>query len=180
MRGIIFTSFLDIAEQQFGDEMIERIITLSDLENNGSYTSVGNYPSEDLVKMLSVLSSETATPINVLLHDFGRKLFFILEKIKPKELSNCDDPMDFLSKIDSVIHAEVKKIYPDAKLPNILFEQRTNEKAILTYSSCRPFAKVAEGLLVGCADFFNNEINVKALRNSNFSDHHLAFEVTRA
>jgi hypothetical protein len=180
MRGIIFTSFLDIIQKQFGDEMIERVITLSDLENNGSYTSVGNYPSEDLMKMLTVLSSETATPIDVLLHDFGRKLFFILEKIKPKGIADCDDPMDFLSKIDSVIHAEVKKIYPDAKLPKIVFEQSTNEKATLTYSSCRPFAKVAEGLLAGCADFFNNRINVKALKNSNFSAHHLVFEVTRA
>ena len=41
MKGIIFTEFLDLVEEKFGLEMVDKIIEQSNLDSGGIYTSVG-------------------------------------------------------------------------------------------------------------------------------------------
>jgi len=41
MKGIVFTEFLDLVEEKFGMEMVDKIITQSELESEGAYTAVG-------------------------------------------------------------------------------------------------------------------------------------------
>ncbi|MDB4408398.1 heme NO-binding domain-containing protein [bacterium] len=50
---------------------------------------------------------------------------------------------------------------------------------MLHYSSCRPFAKVAEGLLLGCADYFNNAFTLSVADSEQPSDHEISFQLLR-
>ncbi len=43
MKGIVFTGFLELVEDKYGLEMVDEIITNSNLESKGIYTSVGTY-----------------------------------------------------------------------------------------------------------------------------------------
>lgn len=46
MKGIIFTEFLDMVDEQFGFEVTEHIIEKAkhQLSTGGSYSAVGTYP----------------------------------------------------------------------------------------------------------------------------------------
>jgi hypothetical protein len=66
-----------------------------------------------------------------------------------------------LEKIDSFIHAEVKKLYPGAKPPKFDVN-RTSDKAMeLLYQSPRCMGNVAEGLILGCAAYYGEKVTVK-------------------
>ena len=41
MKGLVFTEFLELVDEQFSFETCEQIIEMSDLPSGGIYTSVG-------------------------------------------------------------------------------------------------------------------------------------------
>lgn len=49
MKGMIFTEFLEMVEEKFSMEMVDQILSESDLPSGGIYTSVGNYPHTEIV-----------------------------------------------------------------------------------------------------------------------------------
>ena len=69
MKGIVFTEFLDLVEEKFGLEMVDRIISSSELESEGVYTSVGTYSFSEMLQLLQHLSENTGISIdNLLFH----------------------------------------------------------------------------------------------------------------
>ena len=52
MKGIVFTEFLDLVESKFGLAMVDKIILQSQLESNGSYTSIGTYKFSEMLQLL--------------------------------------------------------------------------------------------------------------------------------
>lgn len=147
MKGIVFTEFLDMVEQSYGYEMVDKIIEASKLESKGVYTSIGTYHHSEIVALLGNLSEQTGVPGNKLLHLFGKFLFDTFLKSYPQFFNAVDNAFDFLQSIDNHIHVEVKKLYPDAMLPK--FETHTDEQGrlFMIYSSERKMADLAEGLI---------------------------------
>ncbi|MEO0814052.1 MAG: heme NO-binding domain-containing protein, partial [Myxococcota bacterium] len=43
MKGIVFTEFLEMVEDRFGFEAVDRLVTASGSDNDGVYTAVGTY-----------------------------------------------------------------------------------------------------------------------------------------
>jgi acyl carrier protein len=71
MKGIVFTEFLDLVEDKFGLEMVDTILSNSDLPSNGVYTAVGTYSFAEMVSLLTNLNKETGIAID----DLWRALF---------------------------------------------------------------------------------------------------------
>ncbi len=57
MKGIIFTEFIDIVEDQFGLAICQQM--LDDAKDEGIYTAVGSYEHTSLVKLILALSRVT-------------------------------------------------------------------------------------------------------------------------
>lgn len=55
MKGLVFTELLEYVENNFGFDMADKIIEDSNLENDGAYTQAGNYPFEELIKLVNAL-----------------------------------------------------------------------------------------------------------------------------
>ena len=71
MKGIVFTEFLELVEQKFGLEMVDKIITQSNLESKGVYTAIGTYEFSEMLQLLENLKSNTGIEINELLKIYG-------------------------------------------------------------------------------------------------------------
>lgn len=80
MKGIVFTEFLDLVEDKFGMETVEQIISDSELESNGIYTSVGTYKFTEMVSLLTNLSNLTKISTNDLLKVYALHFFDVLVK----------------------------------------------------------------------------------------------------
>lgn len=160
MKGVVFTEFLDMVEGKFSADMVDEIIEITNPPNGGAYTTVGTYPHEELVAMVIALSEKTAIATKTLVFVFGQHLFDRFFVRYPNFFEGVSTAFDFLSTIESIIHVEVKKLYPDAQLPRFVTEKHTQTELILVYQSARHFGDLAEGLMQGCIEHFNERINV--------------------
>ena len=160
MKGVVFTEFMELVESRMGLDMLDRIITEAQLPNDGAYTSVGTYDHAELVRLVLALSAATGTPVPALIHLFGEHLFQRFSVAYPALFADASNSFDFLSRIDDVIHVEVRKLYPDAELPKLRCERIGADGLLMHYTSPRGFGDLAEGLIAGCIAHFGEAIDV--------------------
>lgn len=161
MKGIVFTTFLELVEEKWGLDMVDDIIEDSDLESGGAYTAVGTYDHVEAVHLVTALSGRTGVEIAGLLKAFGEHLFGVLIGAHPEFLVGVDHPLDFLEGVERYIHVEVRKLYPDAELPTFQCERQSDESLVMIYSSGRHFEDLCEGLIWGAVSHFQREASIE-------------------
>ena len=178
MKGIVFTELLQLVDTTLGMDACERLIDAAQLPSGGAYTSVGTYPHAEMVTLLTRLSATTATPVDVLLRSFGEHLFGRFAVLFPHFFAGIGTTLEFVERVDGVIHREVRKLYPDAELPKFDHERVSVSKLILTYRSARPLADLAEGLLLGCARHFAETLHIERRTLESGTTTTVRFELT--
>jgi hypothetical protein len=159
MKGIVFTEFLVLVEDEFGLEVVQQIIDECELDTEGVYTSVGTYSHKDMFKMVGKLSEIKGIPVPALLTVFG-EYFFTTLKDKYPVFVEKPNLFNFLNSIDEYIHPEVLKLYPDAELPRFDTEIKSDNEMILNYMSSRKMSDLAIGLIKGAAKYFKEDVDV--------------------
>lgn len=162
MKGIVFTEFLSMVESSHGLDMVDDIIEKSDLPSGGAYTAVGTYPHTEIVSLVCNLSNEISTPVPDLLQAFGTHLFHRLAKSYPDFVKKTNDPLDFLEQVETYIHVEVRKLYPDAELPSFDCSRPNSPNQLhMVYHSVRHMEDVCEGLIKGSLEHFNTQAKIE-------------------
>lgn len=161
MKGIVFTEFLEMVEQRFSPDLADDIIDAANLPSGGAYTAVGTYPHEEIVALVQALSARSGIGIPDLLRSFGQYLFGRFVVAYPGFFTAQRDTFGFLSGIELIIHAEVRKLYPDAELPKFDIEAHTPQQLVLRYHSGRHFEDLAQGLIEGCIAHFGGGISLQ-------------------
>lgn len=160
MKGIVFTELIEMVEEDLGIEIADRMIVAAGGENSGAYTSVGTYDHAELIQLVMALSQETGVSVSELVRSFGKHLFARFTVLYPQFFVGSQSATDFLPRIETYIHVEVRKLYPDAELPT--FECRDSSAGFeMTYTSSRPFADLAEGMILACVDHFEDQVVVQ-------------------
>jgi hypothetical protein len=148
MKGIVFTEFLSMLDQKFSPETTEEVLMSAPLASGGSYTAVGTYPHEELVAMLLKACEITQTPPPQMLQKFGAHLLKVFRKKFPDFFTAHRDPLDFLEQVDSYVHVEVYKLYPDAELPRFYCQRLSPGRLLMDYHSSRHLDDLAYGLIM--------------------------------
>ncbi|MDC0100746.1 MAG: heme NO-binding domain-containing protein [Crocinitomicaceae bacterium] len=159
MKGIVFTEFLELIENEFGLEVVQQIIDECELDTDGIYTSVGTYSHKDMFKMVGKLSEIKGVPVPALLTVFG-EYFFTTLKDKYPVFVEKPDLFSFLNSIDQYIHPEVLKLYPDAELPRFDAEIKSDNEMLLNYISSRKMSDLAIGLIKGGSNYFKEDVEI--------------------
>lgn len=160
MKGVVFTEFLEMVEDSFGDEVADNILDAADLPSGGAYTAVGTYDHAEMVSLVIELSKEVNMEVPALLNAYGKHLFGQFVNGYGHFFSGIDSTFAFLKNIHNHIHVEVRKLYPEAELPHITCTEVGSNQLELAYRSERPFADFAEGLISGAIDHFGEQITV--------------------
>lgn len=150
MKGIVFVELLAMAENAFGEDVVDRVIDAADLPSGGAYTSVGNYPCAELMTLVRGFSDHSGIPRADLQRLFGNWMMDSFERNYPRFFDGRDTSLDVLAAIEDEIHVEVRKLYPDAMLPQIDTARPDPVTLDLTYRSPRPLADFCHGLIEGC------------------------------
>lgn len=161
MLGIVFTEFLEMVEAKFDLTTVDTILDEARVSNDGAYTAVGAYNHEEIVDLVKALSQHTGIPVDDLIQTFGQYLAGRFAKLYPEFFKGLSDPFEFLSSVDSYIHREVKKLYPNAQLPSITTEAIDDSTLAIDYHSHRSFGKLAEGLIAGAMNHFECEATIE-------------------
>jgi len=161
MKGMVFTVFIDMVEDKFGDDVADQMITQAELPNNGAYTAVGTYDYKELVTMVVWLSGNQKIPAPELIKVFGDHLFGVLAQSYPQFFTETKTAFDLLARVHDYIHVEVLKLYPDAGLPEFSYEKKNEHTVRMVYRSPRCLGDLAEGLISGCAKHFKESLQIK-------------------
>ncbi|MCA8960386.1 MAG: heme NO-binding domain-containing protein [Planctomycetes bacterium] len=165
MKGVIFCEFIELVESTFGLEVVDDILRIAAPANGGAYTRVGTYDHADLVDMSVALSGRVQIPLAELLETFGRALYSRLADSRP-DLTADTTVIDILERLDGVIHADVRKLYPEAELPRFDCRRIGEDTFRIEYRSDRPFARVAYGLILGCGERLAQRLVVEIVSES--------------
>jgi hypothetical protein len=160
MKGIVFTEFLDLVEEKFGLEMVHQIIKQSELESEGAYTAIGAYQFSEILQLLQNLSANTGISTDDLLLVYAEHFFSMIESSYPGLLASYKDPIEMIASIESHIHAEVRKIYPNAELPIFTVEEKTANSLIIIYKSSRAMHHFGLGLMNKTFEHFNSTAKI--------------------
>ena len=162
MLGIVFSEFIEMVETEFSEDVADQMIEAVEesLDSGGSYTAVGNYDHGEMLTLVTKLSEITDVPVPALVETYGRHLFGRFHTRYPVFFEGIDNSFDFLQGIEDRIHAEVRKLYPTSELPGFELPENGAERMVMDYSSKRPFAPLAYGLIQGCIDHFGERIDV--------------------
>lgn len=178
MKGIVFTEFLEMVEETYGYNVVDKILTENDLESEGIYTSVGTYSHGEMIQLLVGLSDYTGTGIPTLLKTFALYFFDTLKKGYPQFLEAADNAFDFLESIENYIHVEVRKLYPDAELPRFETQIKDDGALEMIYYSERKMADFAEGLIEKSLEYYKEDATIKR-RNLAEDGSHVEFVISK-
>lgn len=179
MKGIVFTTFNDMVENQIGISCWQSLLEKVKPASGGIYTSVEDFPDEELVAMLVQLSAMTGKPVDELLTSFGQYLFHVLAIKHPVFVTDQTDLFGFLKSIDGVIHKEVEKLYQSPNLPEIACEQPSADLLLLNYRSPRRLCHLADGLIRGAAKQFNTEVRISHDLCMHEGNDHCVFRIVK-
>lgn len=156
MKGVIFTELVHFMEEAKSADFADAVLEGANLPNDGAFTSVGNYPSDYALAMVGEASRQSGIDAAELCRLFGKHLYRRFFILYPHIMEAYRTAEDLLSHVGSHIHAEVCILYPDAKPPKV--ETSENENGMeVRYSSHRPMAAIALGLVQGCMEYFGDE-----------------------
>ena len=154
MKGAVFIAFNEMVEGDLGLATWETLLREVQPTSQGVYTSVEDYPDEELFALVETLAEVTQKPAAELIRYFGRHLFDALATKYPMLIENEEDFFRFLMGIDDVIHKEVRKLYDNPNLPDLRYDPPEGDTLTLYYRSPRKLCILAEGLIAGAAQHY--------------------------
>jgi hypothetical protein len=153
MKGVIFTEFLAFIEQKFDLLMVDHLISATRPASGGAYTAVGTYEAGELMAMVIELSRKLGVPVPDLVKAFGGHLFHYFVSSHSQTMGEVRSTVELLASVENRIHVDVRKLFPDAELPTIGFEQIDPKTSVVVYRS--------EGLIAASIDHFKEPIALK-------------------
>lgn len=161
MKGSIFVAFCKMVEERFSAEMMDDIIVETNPPSGGAYTTVGNYSHDEIMNYVHAMSARTGMTPPALVRAFGFYLFEYLAAGHRQLVDEASGAIPFLYDLERRIHAQVRKLYPDAALPRFVCDLDSRGRLIMHYRSERPMADLAEGLIEAAISHFGETITVE-------------------
>jgi hypothetical protein len=170
MKGIIFTEFLDLIEERFGLEMVDKIICQSRLESQGIYTSIGTYNFYEMLQLLHHLSKNKSISIIDLLRAYAGHIFSAMDTIHPEMLTGYKDPIEMIASMNQHIEniftikdtppKELIKAESFSALPQFIVKEKTKNSLIINYNSKRGMQHFWLGLMHEMFKHFNETATI--------------------
>lgn len=158
MKGIVFNLLEQSIVAAHGEGTWDRLLDAADVD--GAYTAVGNYPTEELKRLVAAASSLLGSPPDDIVRWFGRASLPLLAVRYPAFFEGHTDTRAFLLTLNDVIHPEVRKLFPGSYAPEFDFGVRGDGALLLGYVSHRQLCSFGEGLIEGAADHFGERVEL--------------------
>jgi len=158
MKGIVFSLLNEMVEDTFGLTAWDQILNDTGLE--GIYVATETYEDAEMFALVGAAEKATGIPAGDLLRQFGEYMLPHFFRSFPMFFEGQKNLKEFLLTVDQVIHVEVRKLYPNAGLPEFEYEDLEDRELVMLYSSPRKLCALAEGLISGSAKHFKQEYSL--------------------
>lgn len=179
MKGIIFVKFNEFIEELWGDWFWDELLEDAELPSEGIYTSVGTYDDQELYTLIGLVVDKQNISAKDAQFAFGKWIFKELYNMAPKGGHDFKDVFVFLHAVQNFIHVEVKKLNPDALLPEFEFLSETDNLLSFHYLSPRKLCFFCEGIVHGLAEHTGQKIAVSQSECEHEGDQRCVLEVEK-
>jgi Haem-NO-binding len=159
MKGIIFNLLEEVVTEQFGEKTWDQLLDQAQVE--GSFTSLGNYPDEDLFKLVAAASAALKQTPDAVVRWFGVRALPLLARKYPAFFDRHQSTRPFILTLNGIIHPEVRKLYPGADTPEFDFDTSSSEVLVMNYRSKRKLCSLVEGFTEGAATHYNETVSIQ-------------------
>lgn len=173
MKGIVFKLLQQVVTNEHGEDTWDALLESAGVE--GAYTTVGNYPDEELMSLVAAASSALKTPPDDVVRWFGREALPLLYNLYPQFFDGHSNALHFVLTLNDVIHPEVRKLFPGAYVPEFEFHQESENSISFSYESHRRLCSFAEGLLEGAAAHFGETVELEQVECQKRGDSRCVF-----
>lgn len=159
MKGVVFNLLEEAVGRAFGEDAWDDLLDRAGVE--GAYTSIGNYPDVELMRLVGAASASLGKSPDEILLWFGEAAMPLLFEKYPVFFEPHSGSRSFLLTVNDVIHTEVKKVYPGASAPSFGLDGSAPDELVMTYDSDRRLCSLAEGFVRGAAAHFGDEVAIR-------------------
>lgn len=159
MKGIVFNLLEAVVTADHGPATWDALLDAAGVD--GVYTAIGNYPDDDLMKLVAAASAALKVPPDDVVRHFGRSALPMMAARYSGFFTAHTETRSFLLSLNDIIHPEVRKLYPGAETPDFSFEDGASGALLMDYTSARRLCAFAEGLVEGAARFFGESVTVR-------------------
>ena len=89
LKGVVFRELVDLVEERYREEVVDRLLSHPGLRTGGAYTAVGTYDHTELLPLIELLSQKISVEPHELTIELSKQLFNRLYKSYPQFI----DPM---------------------------------------------------------------------------------------
>jgi hypothetical protein len=150
MKGVVLSEFVQFAETRYAVP-----------PPSGAYNALKTYEFAELLGLVDAAAARAEGGRSEVLRTFGFHLFGRFAALYPIFFFDAESALDLLGGINSYVHDEVQKLYPDAQFPRFDVARESSDRLTLVYRSARPLADLAEGLIRGCVAHFGRPVTVE-------------------
>ncbi|WP_432258083.1 heme NO-binding domain-containing protein [Cupriavidus sp. TMH.W2] len=162
MKGIVFNLLEEVVIRHYGENTWDAL--LDDTGLTGAYTSLGSYPDDDIYKLVGVASKALNLSTFDLLRWFGREAMPLMATRYPAYFQGHAAAREFVLSVNSIIHPEVRKVYPGADVPTFGFRDEPGGALLMEYRSARRLCALAQGFVEGAGDQFGESVEFEHLK----------------
>lgn len=156
MKGIVFNLLEAVVIREYGDDTWDALLEAAALD--GSYTSLGSYPDEQMGALVRAASKALNLDPNQVLRWFGKEAMSVLAERYPAFFDAHKSTRPFVLSLNSIIHPEVRKIYPGADVPVFDFDEASDGALLMGYHSARKLCALAQGFVEGAGKHFGETV----------------------
>jgi hypothetical protein len=176
MKGIIFILLEEVVTQKFGADTWDKLLETAQLD--GSFTSLGSYPDEQLHALVGAASKALELPPEQIVRWFGTEAIPLLAKKYPDFFSRHTSTRPFILTLNGIIHPEVRKLYPGAATPDFDIDASSPDLLVMGYRSKRKMCALAEGLIQGAANHYSETVTINHCQCMHRGDPSCRLEMT--
>ena len=177
MKGIIFNLLEEVVRNEYGDDTWDAWLEAAQLD--GVYTSVGSYPEQDLIKLVTAAAATLEMPADAVVRWFGHAAVPVLAEKYPQFFDGHQSTRSFLLTLNDIIHPEVRKIYPGADVPEFDYDTTSSDQAlIMGYKSTRRLCALAEGFIAGTTAYYGETLTFDQPQCMKRGDSRCEFRIT--
>ncbi len=158
MKGIIFRLAGQAVSDAHGEDTWDDLLDVAGA--HGSYTSLGNYPDAELFRIVGAASQKLGVPPPHVVRWIGASVVPMMAAQHPDFFAPHTCTRTFLLTLNTVIHPEVRKLYPEAEAPDFDFDTSDPDVLRMTYRSARKMCAFAEGLIEGSARHYGEQVEI--------------------
>ena len=177
MKGVVFNLLEEAVGRAFGPDTWDALLDASGV--SGAYTSLGNYPDEEIEALVAAAGAALSLDRDAVLRWFGVNAIPILAELYP-DFFKATNGRAFVDGINTIIHAEVRKIYPGAACPHFRMHANASGDLVMDYLSTRNMCALAQGFVEGSAAFYGEAVTFEHVACTAKGDSHCTFHIAWA